>query len=105
MIESGFPIPTGFDHAAFHRETRRLYVAHTANDALDIIDLDTGRYVRSFEPIASSPRRWRNRMLSPVVVRNRMHRPTIVFYGWSNGQKEGVDADEENDSEGSDGRP
>jgi DNA-binding beta-propeller fold protein YncE len=39
----------GFDHAAVHREVRRLYVAHTANDALDIIDLDEMRYVDSIE--------------------------------------------------------
>lgn len=41
--------PGGFDHAAVRRETGRLYVAHTANDALDIIDLDTERYVGSLE--------------------------------------------------------
>ncbi|MHB8961138.1 MAG: YncE family protein [Candidatus Limnocylindrales bacterium] len=39
--------PGGFDHAAVHRAGRRLYVAHTANDALDVIDLDTGSYVES----------------------------------------------------------
>lgn len=39
--------PGGFDHAAVHRGLRRLYVAHTANDALDVIDLDAGRYVDS----------------------------------------------------------
>lgn len=39
--------PGGFDHAATHRGLRRLYVAHTANDALDVIDLDAGRYVES----------------------------------------------------------
>lgn len=37
----------GFDHAAVHGPTGRLYVAHTANDAVDVIDLDAGRYVRS----------------------------------------------------------
>ncbi len=37
----------GFDHAAVHRGLRRLYVAHTANDALDVIDLASGRYLES----------------------------------------------------------
>lgn len=37
----------GFDHAAVHRARGRLYVAHTANDALDVIDTKTGRYARS----------------------------------------------------------
>jgi DNA-binding beta-propeller fold protein YncE len=39
--------PGGFDHAAVHRAGRRLYVAHTANDAIDVIDLDEGRFVES----------------------------------------------------------
>ncbi len=39
--------PGGFDHAAIHRRTGRLYVAHTANDAIDIIDGAIGRYVGS----------------------------------------------------------
>ena len=37
----------GFDHAAIHRRRGRLYVAHTGNDALDVIDTKAGRYVRS----------------------------------------------------------
>ena len=28
----------GFDHAAYHRVDDRLYLAHTANDAVDVID-------------------------------------------------------------------
>ena len=37
----------GFDHAAVHGPRRLLYVAHTANDALDVIDTETGKYLRS----------------------------------------------------------
>ncbi len=37
----------GFDHAAVYRRGRRLYIAHTANDAVDVIDLDRGRYLES----------------------------------------------------------
>jgi DNA-binding beta-propeller fold protein YncE len=37
----------GFDHAAVHRASGRVYVAHTANDAVDIIDGETHRYVGS----------------------------------------------------------
>jgi DNA-binding beta-propeller fold protein YncE len=37
----------GFDHAAVHAATGHLYVAHTANDAVDIIDGETSRYLRS----------------------------------------------------------
>jgi DNA-binding beta-propeller fold protein YncE len=39
--------PGGFDHAAVHRTSARLYVAHTANDALDVIDCATDRYLHS----------------------------------------------------------
>jgi DNA-binding beta-propeller fold protein YncE len=37
----------GFDHAAIHRDTHQLYVAHTANDSIDIIDCETDQYLRS----------------------------------------------------------
>ena len=37
----------GFDHAAVHRASQLLYVAHTSNDAVDIIDCSTDRYLRS----------------------------------------------------------
>lgn len=39
--------PGGFDHAAVHHASARLYVAHTANDALDVIDCATDRYLYS----------------------------------------------------------
>jgi DNA-binding beta-propeller fold protein YncE len=39
--------PGGFDHAAVHGPRRQLYVAHTANHALDVIDCAAGKYVRS----------------------------------------------------------
>jgi DNA-binding beta-propeller fold protein YncE len=39
--------PGGFDHAAVHLAAQRLYVAHTANDALDVIDTAADRYVES----------------------------------------------------------
>jgi DNA-binding beta-propeller fold protein YncE len=39
--------PGGFDHAAVHRASARLYVAHTANDALDVIDCERDRYLHS----------------------------------------------------------
>src|SRR5262249_32271656 len=43
----------GVDHAAIHERTRRLYVAHTANDTLDIIDCAPDAFLRS---IAGLPR-------------------------------------------------
>jgi DNA-binding beta-propeller fold protein YncE len=37
----------GFDHADVHQETDRLYVAHTSNDAVDVIDTARDRYIQS----------------------------------------------------------
>jgi DNA-binding beta-propeller fold protein YncE len=37
----------GFDHAAVHEPTGRIYVAHTANDAVDVIDIETRKLVGS----------------------------------------------------------
>jgi DNA-binding beta-propeller fold protein YncE len=37
----------GFDHAAIHTGLNRLYVAHTANDVLDVIDCLEDRYLHS----------------------------------------------------------
>src|SRR5919108_3550856 len=39
--------PGGFDHAAVNRASARLYVAHTANDAVDVIDCARDRYLHS----------------------------------------------------------
>jgi DNA-binding beta-propeller fold protein YncE len=39
----------GFDHAAIHEPTRRLYVAHTANDAVDVIDCARDVFARSID--------------------------------------------------------
>ncbi len=37
----------GFDHAAVHGPRGLLYVAHTANDAVDVIDCAAGAHLRS----------------------------------------------------------
>jgi DNA-binding beta-propeller fold protein YncE len=42
----------GFDHAAVHQGTGRLYVAHTANDALDVIDCRDNRYLHSIPDLS-----------------------------------------------------
>ncbi len=39
----------GFDHAAVHRSSHRMYVAHTINDALDVIDTASDEYLYSIE--------------------------------------------------------
>lgn len=37
----------GFDHAAVHEPTGQIYVAHTANDAVDVIETETQRWLGS----------------------------------------------------------
>ncbi|MCX6079538.1 MAG: YncE family protein [Chloroflexi bacterium] len=39
--------PGGFDHADIHPASNRLYVAHTCNNAIDVIDCTAGRYSHS----------------------------------------------------------
>lgn len=39
--------PGGFDHAAVHTERGTLFVAHTGNDAVDVIDCVKDQYVTS----------------------------------------------------------
>ena len=39
----------GCDHAAIHRASGKLYVAHTVNDALDVIDCVHDRYSHSIK--------------------------------------------------------
>jgi len=37
----------GFDHAAIHRASSQLYVAHTSNNSIDVIDCKPDSYLRS----------------------------------------------------------
>ena len=37
----------GFDHADVHSPSDRLYVAHTSNDAIDVIDIARDQYIES----------------------------------------------------------
>src|SRR5258708_15834141 len=36
---------TAFDHGAFERETRRVFIAHTARDSLEVVDADTNQHI------------------------------------------------------------
>jgi len=42
----------GFDHAAVHAASGHVYVAHTANDAIDVFDPAAGRYLHSVPGLA-----------------------------------------------------
>ena len=44
--------PGGFDHAAVLRASGRVFVAHTINDAVDVIDAASDRYLFSIEGLS-----------------------------------------------------
>ena len=56
----------GFDHATVHEPTGRVYVAHTANDAVDVIDITAQQYVRSIPEL-------------PAVAGALVAAPDLVF--------------------------
>src|ERR1700724_624218 len=39
--------PGGFDHAAVHAASGQVYVAHTANDAVDVFDPESRKFLFS----------------------------------------------------------
>jgi DNA-binding beta-propeller fold protein YncE len=43
----------GFDHADIHLPTDRLYVAHTGNNAIDVIDIAQDKYVESISGLTA----------------------------------------------------
>jgi DNA-binding beta-propeller fold protein YncE len=43
----------GFDHAAVYQATGRVYVAHTANDAIDVIDMPTRKHVGTIDGLTA----------------------------------------------------
>ncbi len=43
----------GFDHAAVHESTGRIYVAHTANDAVDVIDIEARKHLLSIPGLSA----------------------------------------------------
>jgi DNA-binding beta-propeller fold protein YncE len=40
---------TAFDHGAFEPESRRVFIAHTARDRLEVVDADTNRHVATLD--------------------------------------------------------
>jgi DNA-binding beta-propeller fold protein YncE len=68
----------GFDHAAVHRELRRLYAA---NDALDVIDLDEMRHVDSIAGLAGIAGALVAEDWDPVFTSNRGE-DTVGIFDW-----------------------
>ena len=48
-IEIPNSLGTSFDHGAFEPDTRRVFVAHTARDCLEVVDADTNRHLATLQ--------------------------------------------------------
>src|ERR1700731_4155198 len=44
-IEIPDSLDTSFDHGAFEPETRRVFIAHTARNSLEVVDADTNQHL------------------------------------------------------------
>ena len=70
----------GFDHAAVHEPTGRIYVAHTANDAVDVIDITAQKYVGSIGNLTAVA----GALVAPgpdLIVTSNRGEDTIALFG------------------------
>ena len=72
--------PGGFDHAAVHDPTGRVYVAHTANDTVDVIDIAAQKHVGSIEDLRAVAGALVAPGLDLVVTSNRGEN-TVAWFG------------------------
>ena len=45
---------SAFDHGAFEPASRRIFVAHTARDCVEVIDRDAGRHVATLTTVGAN---------------------------------------------------
>ena len=69
----------GFDHADVHAGTDRLYVAHTSNDAVDVIDTARDRYIESIPGFAAVAGALVSQARGLVFTSNRGENTVSVF--------------------------
>jgi YVTN family beta-propeller protein len=69
----------GFDHADIHSPTDRIYVAHTANDSIDVIDCAQDRYVESIPGFTSVAGALVSKARGLVFTTNRGGNTVSVF--------------------------
>ena len=62
---------SSFDHGAFDPATRRIFVAHTGRDCVEVIDHDGGRHIATLPgfPEAAGVAAAGGRCSSPIVAR------------------------------------
>ena len=69
----------GFDHADIHSPTDRLYVAHTSNDSIDVIDCAQDRYVDSISGLTGVAGALVSEARGLVFTSNRGENTVSVF--------------------------
>jgi DNA-binding beta-propeller fold protein YncE len=69
----------GFDHADVHLPSDRLYVAHTSNDALDVIDIARDRYIESISDLTGVAGALVSEARELVFTSNRGENTVSVF--------------------------
>ncbi|MFL6822897.1 MAG: YncE family protein [Xanthobacteraceae bacterium] len=69
----------GFDHADIHLPTDRLYVAHTSNDAIDVIDSGRDLYIESMPGLVAVAGALVSEARGLVFTSNRGENTVSVF--------------------------
>ena len=69
----------GFDHADIHAPTDRLYVAHTSNDTIDVIDIARDKYVESIPGLTAVAGALVSEARGLVFTSNRGENTVSVF--------------------------
>lgn len=69
----------GFDHAAVHAATGNVYVAHTANDAVDVIDAASDRHILSIPDLPGVAGVLVSEELQLVITSNRTENTIAIF--------------------------
>ena len=69
----------GFDHAAAHAATGHVYVAHTANNAVDVLDPDAGRHLFSIADLSGVAGVLVSEERQLVITSNRAENTMAVF--------------------------
>lgn len=69
----------GFDHGDIHSPSDRIYVAHTANDAIDVIDCAQDRYIESIPGLTAVAGALVSEARGLVFTSNRGENTVSVF--------------------------
>jgi DNA-binding beta-propeller fold protein YncE len=70
---------SGFDHADVHSPTDRIYVAHTANDSIDVINCAQDQYVESFSGFPAVAGALVSEARSLIFTTNRGENAVSIF--------------------------